>query len=219
MIHEAVLRGAKTSFDFYPYTGWSSSIHRARFDGNWLERYETDISHVHIEGASPLSREQFTRLSQDPVDRNVNVDSIPQSTVDYFALNTYCPIGTDSPADISTTHPRGAGSFTKFINDYVDSGKIPFPKAIYRFSTQVANDYAQYIPDLSHRGSVEIGKTADLVLWNLNDIKSRATYDNPHEPSVGVVAVFVNGIPVILNGHFETLKEPPGRHLKGVLAR
>jgi len=219
MIDKAVQGGANITFDFYPYTGWSSSIHRARFDGDWLQRYETDMSHVHVGDADPLTLEQFVQMSHDPVQRNVNVDSIPQLTVDYFALKTFCPIGTDSPGDVTTVHPRGVGSFTKFLNDYVDTGKIPLSQALYRLSTQAANQFSPYIPDLKNRGSIEVGKAADLILWNPTKIKSRATYANPHEPSDGVIAAFVNGIPVILGGKVEEPKLPPGHHLKGAWAK
>ena len=219
MIDAAALQGLRITYDFYPYTAWSSSIHRARFTGDWFERYKADFSRVHIRGEAKLTKERFEELSREPADRNVVVDSIPQATVDYFALSTGCPIGTDSEASQATTHPRGVGSFTRFVNDYVDTGKVPFGKAMHRFSTAAAKQFAPYIPGLANRGVVEVGYAADLVLWDRAKIRSRADFEHPLEPSSGVVAAFVNGVPQILDGHPVSPVVASGRHLKGVWAR
>jgi N-acyl-D-amino-acid deacylase len=219
MIDAAVGRGLRITYDFYPYTAWSSSIHRARFAGDWLRRYQTDFSRVHIAGEAGLTKERFEELIDDPADRNVLVDSIPQATVDYYALGTSCPIGTDSEAGPDTIHPRGVGSFARFINDYVDTGKVPFGKAMHRFSTATAELYAPHIPGLAKRGAIRVGYEADLVLWDRAKIKSRADYTHPLEPSTGVVAAFVNGVPQILDGQPVAAAAASGMHLKGVRAR
>jgi len=219
LIDTAAQQGLRISYDFYPYTAWSSSIHRARFTGDWLERYRIDFSNVRVLGEGALTRERFDELSRNPAARNVIVDSIPQATVDYFAVNTTCPIGTDSEANWTTIHPRGAGSFTKFVNDYADTGRISFGQAMYRFSTATARLFAPYIPDLSRRGSIEVGYAADLVLWDRANLKSRADFDHPLQPSSGVFAVFVNGVPQIVDGHPVSTQAPSGRHLKGVWAK
>jgi len=218
LIDDAVKQGMQVSYDFYPYTTWTSSIHRARFVGDWEKRYAVDFSRVHILGEGELNRERFDELMRETRDRNVLVESIPQATVDYFATNTTCPIGTDSDANDTTTHPRGAGSFAKFVNDYVDTGKITFGQAMYRFSTAVAKQFSPYIPGLEKRGAIKVGYAADLVLWDRAKIKSKADFAHPLEPSTGVVAAFVNGVPEILNGELVNSNVSPGLHLKGVWA-
>jgi N-acyl-D-amino-acid deacylase len=217
MIDTAIRRGLKISYDFYPYTAWSSSIHRARFSGDWQSRYKVDFSRVRVLGEADFSMKRFAELASDPQERNVIVDSIPQATVDYFALQTMCPIGTDSEASPATAHPRGVGSFTKFVNDYVDTGKVSFGQAMYRFTTATARQFEPFIPDLRTRGAIKVGYAADLVLWDRSKIKSNADYANPLTPSSGVVAAFVNGVPQILNGETQPDKRA-GRHLKGALA-
>lgn len=215
MIDKAVQeKGLRISYDFYPYTAWASSIHRARFEGDWRERYQVDFSKVSILGEANLTAERFAALQQDRADRLVIVDSIPPATVDYFATNTTCPIGTDSEASHTSTHPRGAGSFTKFINDYVDTGKLDFGRTIHRFSWLAARQFAPFIPGLEKRGRIEVGYVADLVLWDRDRIKSNATFANPRKPSSGVVAVLVNGVSVVMEGSV-VADAAPGKHLKG----
>jgi N-acyl-D-amino-acid deacylase len=218
MVDAAVEAGMHVTYDFYPYTAWSSSIHRSRFDGDWQERYVVDFSRVQIFGETSLTKERFEELARDPTERNVIVESIPQSTVDFFALSTECALGTDAEANDTTTHPRGAGSFAKFVNDYVDTGKISFGKVMSRFSTATAKQFSPFIPGLGTRGVIGLGFVADLVLWDRANIKSRADFAHPLEPSSGVVAVFVNGSPQILNGQVVNSRRVPGKHLKGVWA-
>src|SRR6185436_5847126 len=43
-------RGLTLFFDFYPYTTWSSSVHRARFEGDWLARYRIGWARVRVAG-------------------------------------------------------------------------------------------------------------------------------------------------------------------------
>ena len=219
LIDAAVEKGMRVTYDFYPYTAWTSSIHRARFAGDWQERYKVDFSRVRIFGEQGLTNERFDELMREPQDRNVIVDSIPQATVDYFALSTSCPIGTDSEATVTTTHPRGTGSFAKFVNDYVDTGKISFAQAMYRFSTGAAKQFTPFIPELAKRGAVKVGYFADLVLWDRAKIKTRADFEHPLEPSSGVISAFVNGVPTILDGQVVNPAVSSGRHLKGVWAK
>ena len=214
-IDKAISSGMRVTYDFYPYTSWASSIHGARFDGEWISRYKVDFTKVFLPIEGQISQRRFDELRTDPARRNLIVESIPKATVDFFALQTSCPIGTDSAGDAATAHPRGAGSFTKFIGDYVNTGKMPLGKAMHRFSTLVCQQFEPYIPDLKGRGSIEAGKMADLVLWDPPKIRSAADYSNPHKASSGVVAVFVNGHAAVLGGSFLTNSAPGGAHLKG----
>ena len=91
MIDAAVSRGLRITYDFYPYTAWSSSIHRARFMGDWLERYQTDFAHVRIAGEPGLNQERFEELAREPMDRNVVVDSIPQGNGGLLRAEHFVP--------------------------------------------------------------------------------------------------------------------------------
>ena len=219
MIDAGVQQGMKISYDFYPHTTWASSIHRARFEGDWRSRYRVGFQQVHVAGESDLTESRFEELRRDSREHMVIVDSIPQATVDFFALKTQCPIGTDSEANPNTSQPRGAGSFTKYVNDYVDTGRVDFGVAMHRFSTATAKLFAAYIPDLAERGVIEVGYKADLVLWDRAKIKSQADFANPDKPSSGVVAAFVNGVPLILGSELVNSNASPGRHLKGAWAK
>ena len=66
------------------------------------------------------------------------------------------------------------------------------------------------------RGVIQEGSWADLVVFDAETIRDRATYEDPHQLAVGVEHVLVNGTPIICNGQaVENLAMPlPGRALK-----
>jgi N-acyl-D-aspartate/D-glutamate deacylase len=163
----------------------------------------------------PLSKEEFERIWKSGLNLGVIVDSIPSSTIDFYARETDAPIGTDTSG---FGHPRGIASFGKFIHQYVKGAEGEFALAVYRFSTEPAKWFSQYIPDLKERGLIQVGNYADLALWNLDEVKDIAGYGK-RAPTSGVVALFVNGTPLILDGEEVRQNNPPGKWLKGRFAR
>ena len=109
----------------------------------------------------------------------------------------------------SSTHPRAYGNFARLLGKYVrDEHIIGLPEAIRRLSRLPADNL-----ELDHRGRIEPGYFADLVVFDPEVIADVATYAEPHQYSRGVRDVIVNGAPVLRDGAFTgTL---PGRALYG----
>jgi N-acyl-D-aspartate/D-glutamate deacylase len=61
------------------------------------------------------------------------------------------------------------------------------------------------------RGRIAEGMFADVVVFDPERIQDRATYEEPHQYSVGVDHVWVNGVPVLRAGSVTGSK--PGRVL------
>jgi N-acyl-D-aspartate/D-glutamate deacylase len=66
------------------------------------------------------------------------------------------------------------------------------------------------IPD---RGLLREGFFADVVVFDPATVADRATFERPHQLSVGVEHVFVNGVAVVRDGRHTGAK--PGRVLRG----
>lgn len=109
----------------------------------------------------------------------------------------------------SSTHPRSYGNFARLLGRYVrDEKVISLAEAVRRLSGLPATNL-----ELDHRGFLKVGMFADVVVFDPQTIADRATFENPHQYSVGVSDVFVNGIQVLKNGEHTGAK--PGRAIWG----
>jgi N-acyl-D-amino-acid deacylase len=61
------------------------------------------------------------------------------------------------------------------------------------------------------------GFFADITVFDPATIADRSTFEQPHQPSVGVRMVFVNGTMIVRDGKHTGAK--PGRVLRGPGAR
>ncbi len=109
----------------------------------------------------------------------------------------------------SSTHPRAYGNFARLLGKYVrDEKVITLQEAIKRLSGLPATNL-----ELDHRGFLKQGMYADVVVFDPKTIGDRATFESPHQYSVGVKHVFVNGAQVLKDGEHTGTK--PGRALWG----
>ena len=69
------------------------------------------------------------------------------------------------------------------------------------------------VPAMRHKGRLEIGADADLLVFDLAKIKVNATLQNPLPSSSGMRYVIVNGTPVIAEGKLD-LSAKPGRPIR-----
>ncbi len=118
--------------------------------------------------------------------------------------------GFDPEGAKGLTHPRAYGSYPRLLGKYVrEEHVLTLEDAIRKFSSGVAERLS--IPD---RGLLRAGMYADVVVFDPNTIIDRATYEKPHQLSVGMREVFVNGVEVLRDGVHTGAK--PGRALRGV---
>jgi N-acyl-D-amino-acid deacylase len=99
-------------------------------------------------------------------------------------------IGSDG--DLEGPHPRGYGAFTRYLGHYIrERGVLSLEEGIRRISALSALQAG-----IADRGLIAPGHYADLVLFDPARVADRATYEDPHLPSVGIARVWVNGVPV-----------------------
>ena len=109
----------------------------------------------------------------------------------------------------SKTHPRAYGNFSRLLGKYVREEKlIPLEEAVRRLAALPAENLG-----LDRRGLLKEGMFADVVAFDPLTIGDRATFENPHQYSVGMKHVLVNGAPVLVDGEHTGAK--PGRALYG----
>ncbi len=123
--------------------------------------------------------------------------SMSESDIEAFAKQPWVATSTDAgialPDGPPSTHARFYGSFPRKIRHYaLDRGVISLEAAI-RSSTSLP---AQ-IMGLRDRGLIREGLAADLVVFDINTIRDKATFFEPHQYSEGIEYVFVNGVAVV----------------------
>jgi N-acyl-D-aspartate/D-glutamate deacylase len=107
------------------------------------------------------------------------------------------------------SHPRGYGAFPRVLARYVrDLGVLSLEAAIHRMTAAAANEILAY-----DRGRLAPGLAADIVLFDPQRIRDRATFGQPDLPSEGVSVVIVNGEIVLEDGRQTSAR--PGRVLRG----
>lgn len=103
-------------------------------------------------------------------------------------------IGSDG--ELAGPHPRGYGAFTRYLGHYIrERGVLGLEEGIRRISALSARQAG-----IAGRGLIAPGQYADLALFDPARVADRATYEDPHLPSVGIARVWVNGIPVFEDG-------------------
>jgi N-acyl-D-aspartate/D-glutamate deacylase len=69
--------------------------------------------------------------------------------------------------------------------------------ALRRMTIGPARRLESRVPEMRDRGRIRTGAYADLTIFDPAAIIDRSTYTNAAVPSVGVVHVIVNGVPVV----------------------
>ena len=110
-------------------------------------------------------------------------------------------IGTDSRAitfdDAAADrrpHPRYCGSIPKVLR-FAREGLFSYEEAIRKMTSLPADRMK-----LWNKGRIEVGKSADLMVFDPDEVSDLATYEDPVRPPAGIVHVLVSGEPVILEG-------------------
>ncbi len=116
---------------------------------------------------------------------------------DIAALMRWPHANICSDGEIDGSHPRGAGSFARILGKYVrEDGVLTLEQAVHRMSGLAAAHMG-----FADRGTLKVGQSADLVLFDPRTVGDHATTTAPGALASGVSAVWVNGELVWDNAH------------------
>jgi dihydroorotase/N-acyl-D-amino-acid deacylase len=109
----------------------------------------------------------------------------------------------------SHPHPRAYGTFPRILRKYVrEEKRLTLEEAIRKFSALPAQRMR-----LGDRGVLKVGMWADVVVFDPETIRDRATFAQPHQLAEGMRWVLVNGVPIIADGKATGAR--PGKVLRG----
>lgn len=118
----------------------------------------------------------------------------------------FAPYG---PLSVGSPHPRGYGSFPRVLGHYVrERGAMALETAVHKITGLPARKLG-----LRDRGVLREGAFADLVAFEPDRVRDRATFEDPHRYPEGVPLVVVNGTITIRDG--EQTGDRGGRAVRG----
>ena len=224
--------GLDVMADCYPYEAWHAdlkvlvpnkkyddpeSVREAIADTGGADRITITGSEKHPEYVGRTLEEIARSQGISPVDLFIQIarvedpdiigHTMTEKDVKVFYTQPWVMVGSDGGID--TAHPRGAGTFPKVLGRYVrEKHWLTLPEAIRKMTSLPAQRLK-----LADRGTIRSGMKADLVLFDPETVADRSTFEKPHELSVGIRTVFVNGEAVWDNG--KTPGARPGRVIPG----
>lgn len=105
-------------------------------------------------------------------------------------------------------HPRGWGTFPRYLAEYVRNlGVLTLEDAVRKMTSLPAQRLG-----LADRGLVRPGMAADLVVFDPDGVADTATYEEPRRYPEGIPHVLVNGKFVVEEG--DRTDELPGRAMR-----
>jgi N-acyl-D-amino-acid deacylase len=154
----------------------------------------------------------LTLLEQNRLGQVIFIAS--DSNVALQVQQPWMKFGTDAEAfdpDSATisTHPRAYGTYPRILGRFVREQHVLTLEDAVRKMTGATAERLQ----IHDRGELQQGMYADIMVFDPNSIIDRATYEQPHQLSVGVKYVFVNGVPVVDGGRVTGAK--PGMVVRG----
>lgn len=100
-------------------------------------------------------------------------------------------IGSDSIPTGGLSHPRSSGAFVRIIRMMRERG-VPAETVIRKLSGKPAEIYG-----LADRGTIEIGKKADICIMDYDHVYDGADFSFSRRRPTGIRTLLVNGLPVM----------------------
>lgn len=197
---KAELENAKTR-----YRGWDNYSAINGWDGILITSVKAEKNRKYIgRTVGAVARS----LEMHPVDFAASLLIEEQTGVGIVTLNVFSEedtiklirhplqmVGSDSiPAGVP--HPRLYGNYPLFIGKYIRERKtISLEKAINKCTLLPAKTLG-----IKDTGEISEGKTADITIFDFNEIKGFEDYNNPKLAPVGIRYVILNGKAAVRDG-------------------
>ncbi len=198
VIRSARDSGVDCTADCYPYDAWLAT---AKMPEDWLHRYTIPYHAIEIldgpYAGQPCDAALFLHLRSLPVDTIIAVHTIPWSDIITAFASPFTMVASDggiaydNSLSCLTGHPRGAGTYPRFLRKLVrEQPLLSLHEAIHRITSLPAMRLS-----LSTKGKLSPGYDADIVLFDDTTICDTASFglSTSSSPPIGIHAVYVSG--------------------------
>lgn len=212
LIEGARAHGLDVTTEAYPYIAGMTILNSAQFNPGWREKLGIDYDKLVLPSTGEhLTKERFEELHNSNTPQSVLVFANTQEMVDKVITNPLTMIASDG----APGHPRNAGTYTRVLAQYVREQKtLTLMEALRKMTLMPAQMLERSTPAARHKGRLQEGADADVVVFDPQKIEDRATFDKPMEASEGVRYLLVGGTVLIDQGKLVS-DVYPGRAIVG----
>lgn len=204
LLEGAASHGVDVGFDFHVWTRNQTTLQSALYDEGWQERFGgATYGDIYVADTQErLTKERFDELRAQPGALSVQTEFIPEEEI---ILGLQSPMGIVSSDGGGLRdgkgHPRSVGTFARFLGRYVrEQGILDWMEGLRRITLLPAQRLEKSVPRMSRKGRLRVGMDADVVVFDPETVRERATYAEPYHTSQGIGAVIVNGTVVVEGG-------------------
>ncbi len=191
-LDEARLQGLDVMADCYPYSAFSTQIGETTYDPGFLQRYHCDYDAIVLcDGpyqGRRCTREIFKELRRSAPDTITVAHVMKPEDVAMALGHPAVMLCTDGLMHARQGHPRAAGSFPRLVGEYVRGGKLSLYEAVEKMTAMPARRLG-----LTRKGNLRPGSDGDLVIFDPNTIRDRATFQSPDLTPEGISYVLLGG--------------------------
>lgn len=204
---EAVLKQVETCqaegldvmLDCYPYFAFSTRLGTPTYDPGWLDRYHCGYDVLEFcDGpyqGQRATKETFDEMRREFPDCLTVCYVMKEEDIRLAFRHPAVMLGSDGITDNGRGHPRCAGTFPRFLAEFVKKGDLSLPEAIKKMTIMPAKRL-----NLHQKGHLGIGADADVTIFDYETVSDRATFQEPALPPVGIDCVLIGGEVVLKDG-------------------
>ena len=211
-------KGIPALAEIYPYDFGGTIVaadylHPDNYGPNMGRDYK-DI--IETSTGTPLTKERYEELVKTAPGTNVMFKNATEETVcqalahptsvlgsDAFPYvlkkDGSCVLDWDTPFEDVNGHPRAAGAHAKMLRWVRDKKvNIPLMLAVSKMTTMIARYLEDNgVPQMANKGRIQVGKDADITIFDPKTVQDNSTMQNGGLPSTGIPYVVVNGTVVV----------------------
>lgn len=210
-VEEYQAEGLDVTLDCYPYFAFSTRLGTPTYDPGWLERYHCDYDVLEFcDGkykGQRATKETFDEMRTCFPQCLTVCYVMKEADIRLAFRHPSVMLGSDGITDNGRGHPRCAGTFPRFLAEFVKKGDLSLYEAVKKMTTMPALRL-----NLHQKGHLGIGADGDVTIFDYETIRDRATFADPALPPEGIAYVFIGGEMALKDG--KILKDTCGKSVR-----
>ena len=191
--------GLDVTLDCYPYFAFSTRLGTPTYDPGWLDRYHCDYDVLEFcDGkyrGQRATKETFDEVRAAFPDCLTVCYVMKEEDIRLAFRHPAVMLGSDGITDNGRGHPRCAGTFPRFLSEFVKKGDVPLFEAVKKMTFMPALRL-----NLHQKGHLSVGADADVTIFDYEAVRDRATFSDPALPPEGICRVLMGGEVVLKDG-------------------